>query len=366
MARGGINKALVQKARQALLARGEHPSIDAVRMELGNTGSKTTIHRYLRELEEAAAGQGTAAPPLGEELVALVAQLAERLQQEAWAAVAGEREELAGERAGYLQQLEQAAARIRQLEADKAALDAQLQQAQRAHAEEREQRQAAEVEVARLVQAGEDHCLRLADRDAQIHSLEDKHRHAREALEHYRAASREQREQEQRRHEAQVQQLQMELRQLQQSLIVRQDELTRLNRDNERFVTENAQMRRDMAAQHDRLQRRERELGESTARLAQAEAGRELLQARTADLQAEAQRLGEALLAQSAQTQALQVGLSEMAARFSALQSAPLTSAVATAAGDPAAGDPAAGVPAAGAEERPTADAESRAGEGGR
>ncbi len=29
MARGGINKAIVQKAREALLARGENPSIDA-------------------------------------------------------------------------------------------------------------------------------------------------------------------------------------------------------------------------------------------------------------------------------------------------------------------------------------------------
>ncbi|WP_249746370.1 DNA-binding protein [Pseudomonas rhodesiae] len=46
MARGGINKAVVQEARQALLARGANPSIDAVRVELGNTGSKTTISRY--------------------------------------------------------------------------------------------------------------------------------------------------------------------------------------------------------------------------------------------------------------------------------------------------------------------------------
>src|SRR5437868_10961064 len=51
MARGGINKAVVQKARDALLARGENPSIDAIRIELGNTGSKTTIHRYLKEID---------------------------------------------------------------------------------------------------------------------------------------------------------------------------------------------------------------------------------------------------------------------------------------------------------------------------
>ena len=51
MARGGINKIVVQAARLAILARGENPSIDAIRIELGNTGSKTTIHRYLKELD---------------------------------------------------------------------------------------------------------------------------------------------------------------------------------------------------------------------------------------------------------------------------------------------------------------------------
>ncbi len=51
MARAGLNKFNVQQARDTLLARGINPSVDAVRVELGNTGSKTTIHRYLKELE---------------------------------------------------------------------------------------------------------------------------------------------------------------------------------------------------------------------------------------------------------------------------------------------------------------------------
>ncbi len=63
MARGGINKAVVKKARQAILARGEHPSIDAVRIEMGNTGSKTTIHRYLKELDDGASGVTAALRP---------------------------------------------------------------------------------------------------------------------------------------------------------------------------------------------------------------------------------------------------------------------------------------------------------------
>ncbi|VAW55751.1 Tn4651 auxiliary cointegrate resolution protein T, partial [hydrothermal vent metagenome] len=54
MARGGINKALVQQALEALMSKGQNPSIDAIRVELGNTGSKSTIHRHLKELEEEA------------------------------------------------------------------------------------------------------------------------------------------------------------------------------------------------------------------------------------------------------------------------------------------------------------------------
>ena len=52
MARGGITKTDIEQARIAILARGEHASIDAVRVELGNTGSRSTIHRYMRALED--------------------------------------------------------------------------------------------------------------------------------------------------------------------------------------------------------------------------------------------------------------------------------------------------------------------------
>ena len=52
MARGGIYKSEVVRARQRLLALGRNPTIDAIRLELGNTGSKATIHRYIKEIEE--------------------------------------------------------------------------------------------------------------------------------------------------------------------------------------------------------------------------------------------------------------------------------------------------------------------------
>lgn len=82
MARGGINKAIVQKARESLLARGENPSIDAVRIELGNTGSKTTIHRYLKEIEDFDPRPRASRERLSDELTELVAGLLGRMTEE--------------------------------------------------------------------------------------------------------------------------------------------------------------------------------------------------------------------------------------------------------------------------------------------
>lgn len=48
------SKSEVIRVRDKFLAMEHHPSIDAVRQELGNTGSKATIHRYLKEIEEEA------------------------------------------------------------------------------------------------------------------------------------------------------------------------------------------------------------------------------------------------------------------------------------------------------------------------
>ncbi|GGZ02075.1 DNA-binding protein [Pseudoduganella plicata] len=50
MARTGITKTQVRTIRDRLLAEGRYPSADAVRGALGDTGSKSTIHRYLKEL----------------------------------------------------------------------------------------------------------------------------------------------------------------------------------------------------------------------------------------------------------------------------------------------------------------------------
>lgn len=255
MARGGINKALVQKARSAILARGENPSIDALRVELGNTGSKSTIHRYLKEIEAEQAPRARQPRSLSDNLSELVEQLAGQLQQEARQSVAEDRAALSRERLDYQQQVRNAQAQIELLKGSMQTLEIQLQEARSQLQAAQEQKHQADLANARLRQLGSDLETRLRERDAQILSLEEKHNHARLALDHFRQAAKEQREQEQRKHEGQVQQLSVELRQLQQSMIVRQDQLTQLNRDNERLLTEARLLRNEQEAKHQQLMR---------------------------------------------------------------------------------------------------------------
>lgn len=249
MARAGLNKHLVQQARDAIRARGQHPSLDAVRIELGNTGSKTTIHRYLKELEEEEGTRLDDAGLLSDTLKDLVSRLAARLHEEAHAIV----EETAAQHAGQVAQLQTS------LREQKTALELahQLNQAvaseldaeRSAHQQTMASLQQESLRVQRLEEQVRGLETRLQEGDAHRQSLEEKHRHARDALEHYRQSVKEQREQDQRRHEAQIQQVQAELRQLQQTLMVKQDEITQLNRDNERLATESRNAQRQIHQQ---------------------------------------------------------------------------------------------------------------------
>ncbi len=92
--------------------------------------------------------------------------------------------------------------------------------------------------AAKANQANEKLQVLLAEKQAQIESLEEKHRHNREAMEHYRQSVKDQREQDQRKHEHQVQQLQAEIRTLNQTLSVKQGDITQLNKDNGRLAAE--------------------------------------------------------------------------------------------------------------------------------
>ena len=134
-----------------------------------------------------------------------------------------------------------------------------------------------------------------------LRSLEEKHLHSRNALEHYRNAVKEQRDQEQQRHEGQVQQVQVELRQLQQTLMVKQDELTRLNRDNERLLSEARQQAKAAATHEDAAIRLTGEIAAMKTAVTKADGAKETLQEQLGMSRAESKRLEESLAQASVQ-----------------------------------------------------------------
>lgn len=320
MARGGINKAVVQTARLAILARGENPSIDAVRIEMGNTGSKTTIHRYLKELDESETRVTITEAPIDDELGELVARLAQRLKEKAQEPI-----DLA----------------LAQFEQQKAALLAQVQALEEAHGQLKHQfdiqaaalaeesaalhiastsLQTEQTRNAGLSQACSDYELRINDKDEQIRSLEEKHLHARDALEHYRTAIKEQREQEQRRHEGQLQQVQAELRQAQQSAMVRQDEITQLHRDNERLLIEHRVTVKELTALQEQSRKDQAQQLKLSEQVGLIDSERTLLQERLRVAVLENQSRQEALTEHQHTNKALELELIKAQASIEALR----------------------------------------------
>lgn len=246
MARGGINKALVKLALERLACKGEHPSIDAVRVELGNTGSKTTISRYLAELNDDAASRLGGKTSLSDTLSELVGHLAAQLHREAEEIIEDAKE--TNLTAMSILQARVTASDQAHVEAKRhiALLESQLasfKQSQLATANESQERL---LNIERLTQALHDKDVHIVTKDNHITSLEEKHQHARQALEHYRDSVKEQREQDQRRHETQVQQLQAEIRQLNQTISIKQSDITQLNKDNSRLATEISEVRKQL------------------------------------------------------------------------------------------------------------------------
>lgn len=280
MGRTGLTRLDVKRARDALIARLQHPSIDAVRIALGNTGSKSTIHRYLKELEEESGVTYARAESVSRPIKTLIEQLSAQLHEEARAVVDAQAVEAAIERREAELERAKLIEEIAELRAQLADAAATLAREQTAHAETSKTMLAGTLDIERLTQQVRGLNERVAEQEGFRQSLEEKLVHARDALEHFRTAAREQREQETRRHEQQISQLQAELRQANQTGIIKQNEITQLNKDNARLVAESgatAKQLREMQALAERVQTT---LGQALADRARVETERTALEER--------------------------------------------------------------------------------------
>lgn len=246
MARGGVNKFHVKQAREVLLAKGQQPTLDAVRQTLGNTGSRTTIHRYMRELDEEESTRLGEHSLLSETLKDLVGRLSAQLQAEA-------QEIVEQQRILHSQQLADLQAQLNEANKQREISNAEIDRLERALAEEQTSHQTTtskfqqeQIRSNQLAQEVTGLREQLAISGKHLSSLEEKHQQARDALDHYRQSIKDMRDQDQRRHEQQIQHLQSELRQLQQTLIVKQGEITGLSKETVRMATELTEARKQL------------------------------------------------------------------------------------------------------------------------
>ncbi|MFC3680035.1 DNA-binding protein [Bacterioplanoides pacificum] len=257
MARGGINKVRVAKARQSLISQGKNPSIDAVRVALGNTGSKSTIHRYLKEIEEQEATQLDDEALLSQPIRELICRLASTLKQEAQQLVE-EQQHQADQQQRKMQQ------QHHELEQQVTQLRDTLQQSEQRLADTEQQllsvisaRDHWQTEARQNHQQAEALQSLIEEKQNQIDSLEEKHRHNRDALQHYRQSVQTQRDQDLRQHEQQIQQLQAEIRTLNQTINLKQSDITELTKDNGRLLADSGNLQRqldDARTQHSTCQ----------------------------------------------------------------------------------------------------------------
>jgi len=173
MARSGINKSDVQAARLSLIARGENPSIDAVRIEMGNTGSKSTIHRLMRELDATEGGASSA--QIDDELNSLVTRLAGRLREQAQEQIDEAQARLDAEKKELQDALHATQSQLADLIDRHAAQTTKLGTQTATLLSTQHALQSEQKDNARLTQAAQDTNARLQDKDEQIRSLKDQH-----------------------------------------------------------------------------------------------------------------------------------------------------------------------------------------------
>lgn len=305
MARAGIYKSEVARARANLIAQGRHPSIDAVRIELGNTGSKATIHRYLKEIEEEEVGktQGRSVA-LSEALQSLTLRLAEQLQDEADQQVLLVKAAHAAELKAGQDALQAAQAEIQSLrkslaesQKDTATEKGRYEELHAAFITETQSRNKAE-------QRATDLQLQLDSEVRHRESSEAKYADSRHALEHFREAAREQRDQEVRQHENQVQFLQQEIHTLRESLTGAQLKSVQAHQELTRLTSELGGARRELS----QLERLKGQLQSQGERLAIAQSQRDAISSQFEQEKERSQALQADLVKKTEQLEVLRVG----------------------------------------------------------
>ena len=292
MARAGILYSHVATAAAKLTGEGKNPTVDTVRAALGATGSKSTIAPMLKRWKEEHAGSiAEAASGLPAPLVQAVKQVYERLRADALA----ELEQATQVHNDALQaaqtDMAQLCAQATALACEKSSLAADLARTRDEVARLRTELQSHSVLLAGAQSENVGLVQRLADRAAEVTTVNQQLTHTRSQFEHYQESSASQRAEERQSFERRIAQQDHELGRLRQDLQLNQVAAAQHGGQMARVIEENARLEHD--AHNAQLElgqlRANRERAMSDA--AQATAAHALMLAKQESLQRE---LGDA------------------------------------------------------------------------
>lgn len=183
MGRIGVSEYQVFQAAEQLAAEGVSPSVDTVRLELGNTGSRTTINKYLKAWRDRRAHRQAAGANLSGHLRQVITEQAEllltALEAESEAKLQAKSQEFEAVLHMHNERKQQLDIALSQCQAQLAALqDAyegqklQLLQQQSELADLREQNQSYREALAKEIGRRETLDHAIIDRDRQLAALQ--------------------------------------------------------------------------------------------------------------------------------------------------------------------------------------------------
>lgn len=277
MARHGVSYSEVAQIAQQLTAAGRIPTIEMIRTELG-TGSNSTLAQHLRTWKErqAQTQQIASKENIPEELIAVIKGLWDRvmdqsenkiqlIQQETQQnlnQLKHEIQQLQQENSRWQQQFRQTKQERDGLSHEKSTIDQLLANAKIENAT-----------LAEKLAGSHQHCK---EKQTRIDELNRQNQQIQANLEHYRAASLEQRQQEQQRFEQQQKLAEQTILQMNQKLTQASQENIRLEKQGQKIIFENEDLRSDLLklnAQNEitttRLSDVQNELAKATQKLEQ-------------------------------------------------------------------------------------------------
>lgn len=278
MARAGILYSQVAAAAGKLAGEGKNPTVDAVRAALGATGSKSTITPMLKRWKEEHAGTvAEAASGLPAAIVQAVRQVYDGLRVDAQAAL--EHAVLAHRDGIRVAQAEltQVRAEVMALAGERSALVAELAHSQGEAAQLREEQQAQSVLLASVQSENTGLAQRLADRAAEVATVNGQLTHARTQFEHYQEANAAQRTEERQSFERRIARQDDELGRLRKDLDFKQAAAAQYVGQMARVLDENERLERDAQSAQQELGRLRAERDRAASEASDAAAERTLM-----------------------------------------------------------------------------------------